>query len=396
MKTSSMIYSRGVVLGILGCLLAVVFTITGCSKPAGENAQKDKKAPQGIKIGHFASMTGSTATFGQSTDRGIRMAMDEINSKGGILGQQIVLITEDNQGKPEEAVNAALKLINQDKVVALLGEVASSRSLAVAPIAQQSKIPMISPASTNPKVTEVGDYIFRACFIDPFQGSAMATFAMKDLGLKKFAVFTDIKNDYSTGLAQFFKEKVKELGGEIVADESYSEGDVDFKAQLTSIKGKKPDAIFIPGYYTEFGLIARQARALGIKVPMLGGDGWDSDKTFEIGGEAINGCYYSNHYSSDDIRPEVQKFVSDYKKLYGSTPDAMSVLGFDAMMILADSIKRAGTTDNQKLRDAIAATKDYNGITGKVSMDAQRNALKPLVVLKINNGKTEFVKLVNP
>lgn len=382
-------------LRVWGILLTFSLLFTACEKKV-DSGDHSIGTQDDILIGHFASMTGSTATFGQSTDRGIRMAMDKINAGGGVMGRKIRVITEDNQGRPEEAVNAALKLINQNNVVALLGEVASSRSIAVAPIAQQAKVPMLSPSSTNPKVTEAGDYIFRGCFIDPFQGSAMASFAVEDLGLKKIAVFTDVKNDYSTGLAQFFKEKIQELGGEIIADESYSEGDVDFRAQLTSIKAKNPDAIFIPGYYTEFGLIARQARSLGITAPMLGGDGWDSDKTFEIGGDAINGCYYSNHYSPDDPRPEVQQFVGDYRSLYGVTPDAMAVLGYDAMMILSDAIRRAGSTDGAKIRDALAQTVDFKGVAGLISIDAQRNAQKPLVVLKIDQGKTSFVKQVNP
>ncbi|MDK3159919.1 ABC transporter substrate-binding protein [Kamptonema cortianum] len=381
----------GAILSIL--LLGLLALSGGCSKSSDG---KGKEAGD-ILIGHFASMTGSTATFGQSTDRGIRMAAEAINARGGVLGgRKIVVITEDNQGKPDEAVNAALKLINQNRVSALLGEVASSRSLAVAPIAQQARVPMLTPSSTNPKVTEVGDFIFRSCFIDPFQGSAMASFAVNDLGLKKFAVFTDIKNDYSTGLAKFFKDKVVELGGEIVADESYSEGDVDFRAQLTSIRSKNPDAIFIPGYYTEFGLIARQARALGITVPFLGGDGWDSDKTYEIGGDAINGGYYSNHYSPEDQRPEVVAFIEEYRSRYGSTPDAMAVLGYDAMLMMADAIERAGSADRQSIRDALAATKDFKGVAGHITMDEGRNALKPLVVLKIEDGKSKFVKQIEP
>ncbi|MDX2226934.1 MAG: ABC transporter substrate-binding protein [Verrucomicrobiae bacterium] len=373
-----------------GTLLSLYF-LGGCSKPSTGAAANE------ILIGHYGSMTGSTATFGQSTDKGVRMAAEEINAKGGILGKKIRIVTEDDQGRPEEAVNAVLKLINQNRVTAVIGEVASSRSIAAAPQCQSARVPMLSPASTNPKVTEIGDFIFRGCFIDPFQGAAMAKFAMEDLKLRKFAVFTDVKNDYSVGLAKFFKEKVRELGGEIVADESYSEGDVDFKAQLTSIKGRNPDAIFLPGYYTEFGLIARQARELGMTVPFLGGDGWDSEKTFEIGGKAIIGSYYSNHYSPDDTRPKVREFVKAFKQQHGQVPDAMAVLGYDSMYMMADSIRRAGSTDGQAIRDALATIKGFEGVAGNITMDAGRNAQKSLVVLKIEDGnKTSFVKSVEP
>ena len=237
-----------------------------------------------IKIGLFGSETGGTATFGVSTKEGVMLALDQINSKGGVLGRQIQVISEDDQSKPEEAKTAAEKLINRDKVIALIGEVASSRSLAAAPVAQAAGIPMLSPASTNPKVTQVGDYIFRACFIDPFQGSAMAKYAMGELKLKRFAILYDVKNDYSVGLKQFFSEYVKANGGEIVAELGYSEGDNDFKAQLTRIRKAKPEAIYTPGYYTEVGSICKQARQLGITVPLMGGDGWDSEKTAEMGG----------------------------------------------------------------------------------------------------------------
>jgi branched-chain amino acid transport system substrate-binding protein len=229
-----------------------------------------------IKIGEVGSMTGSEATFGISTHEGLQLAIKEQNAKGGIKGKKIELISLDDQGKPEEAAVATTKLITQDKVAAIVGEVASSRSLAMAPIAQKNKIPMVSPSSTNPKVTEVGDYIFRVCFIDPFQGAVMAKFASETLKAKKVAILRDVKSDYSVGLSNFFAEAFKNTGGEIVVDQSYSSGEVDFNSQLTSIRAKKPDAIFVPGYYTEVGLIAKQARKLGIKVPLLGGDGWDS------------------------------------------------------------------------------------------------------------------------
>jgi branched-chain amino acid transport system substrate-binding protein len=352
---------------------------------------------QEIVIGEYGSLTGGTATFGISTDEGVRLALDEINAKGGVLGRQVRVVVTDDQSKPEEAVTAVQKLITQDRVVAVLGEVASSRSLAAAPVCQRAKIPMVSPSSTNPKVTKVGDYIFRTCFIDPFQGAAMANFAVKDLKLKKFAILYDVKNDYSVGLREFFTTVAKQNGAEIVADESYGEGDSDFKAQLTKIKSTNPDAIYCPGYYTEVGLICRQARELGITAPLMGGDGWDSDKTFEIGRDAINGCYFTNHYSPDEDRPAVKQFVEAYRKKFNNkTPDAMAILGYDAMNLLCASIQKAGSTKGKAIRQALADTKDFPGASGMLTIDADRNAQKPIVVLKIEGGKTHFVTSIKP
>jgi branched-chain amino acid transport system substrate-binding protein len=278
--------------------------------------------------------------------------------------------------------------------VALLGEIASSRSLAAAPEAQRARVPMISPGSTNPKVTEVGDYVFRACFIDPFQGTVMARFAVDELKVKKVAILFDFKQDYSVGLADFFRKTFSELGGEIVADERYTSGDIEFRAQLTTIRAAKPDAIFVPGYYTELGLIAKQARELGIEVPLLGGDGWDSEKTLEIGGSAVEGYYFSTHYAADADSPKVQEFVKAYKAKYNETPDAMAALGYDTAGILADALTRAGSTEGPVLRDAIAATQNYEGVTGKITIDPARNARKDAVVLKIEGGKFKFYRQV--
>ncbi|HAO98916.1 MAG TPA: ethanolamine utilization protein EutJ, partial [Fibrobacteres bacterium] len=257
-------------------------------------------------------------------------------------------------------------------------------------------IPMISPSSTNPKVTEVGDYIFRICFIDPFQGLVMAKFAANTLKVKRIAILQDVKTDYSVGLTNFFRENFIKLGGEITSEESYSQGDKDFNAQLTAIKSKNPEAIYIPGYYTEVGLIARQARKLGITVPLLGGDGWDSEKLWEIGGEALNGCYYSNHSSTDDPNPILQKFVVDYKARYGGQPDAMAALAYDAALVLIDAIKRAGSASPDSIRMALAATKNFPGATGSITIDEHRNAVKNAVVVEVRNGKYLFKESVAP
>jgi branched-chain amino acid transport system substrate-binding protein len=348
-----------------------------------------------LRIGHYGSLTGTTASFGISSDNGIKMAFGEINAKGAPLGKKLELISEDDGSKTEQVAPVVLKLINQNNVLALLGEVASSRSLAAAPIAQRAGVPMVSPTSTNPKVTQVGDYIFRTCFIDPVQGPVMARFARNDLKVKKAAILTDVANDYSKGLTEFFSGEFKKLGGEIVTQESYSEGDKDFQSQLTKIKAANPDIIFVPGYYTEVGNIAKQAQRLGIKQPMMGCDGWDSEDLFKIGGNAIQGYYYTTHYSPQNKAPRVVKFVNDYTKLYGTTPDALAAVAYDAAYILSDAIKRAGSPDRAKIRDALASTKNFVGVTGTISMDKDRNAVKPLVVLKVNGKQADYVTTIN-
>jgi branched-chain amino acid transport system substrate-binding protein len=255
---------------------------------------------------------------------------------------------------------------------------------------------MISPSSTNPKVTQVGDYVFRVCFIDPFQGQVMSDFAMNNLKAQTAAILRDQKSDYSMGLADFFVKRFKEKGGTIVSDQSYVAGDVDFKSQLTNIRGQKPDVIFVPGYYGEVGLIAKQARELGVKVALLGGDGWDSSKLYEIGGAALDGCYFSSHYSPESTDPKVQDFVKKYQTKYGQVPDALATLGYDSMGVLAAALKNAKSLSEADIRDAIAATKAYTGVTGSISLDANRDAVKPAVVLKIENSKASYVTTVNP
>jgi branched-chain amino acid transport system substrate-binding protein len=348
-----------------------------------------------IVIGEFGSLTGTTATFGISTKNGIDMAIDEMNAAGGVLGKKLRVIVEDDQGRPEEAQTVVTKLVTSDRVIAVLGEVSSSRTLAAAPVAQSNGIPLVTPSSTNPKVTEVGDYIFRVCFIDPFQGFVMAKFASSTLKVKNVAILRDIKNDYSVGLADVFAKEFAGMGGRIVGDQSYSEGDTDFSAQLTAIKATNPQAIYIPGYYTEVALIARQARSLGITVPLMGGDGWDSPKLTEIGGAALNNTYFSNHYTTENPDPLVQKFVADYKSRFGAAPDALAALGYDAARVLADAIKRAGSTDGAAIRDALAQTKDFPGVAGKITIDPQRNADKPAVVLKVADGKVTYVETIS-
>ena len=372
-------------------LLAGWAGLTGCKPSGGADADN------AIKVGEFASLTGKEATFGISSHEGTLLAVENLNAAGGVLGKKINLITEDDLSKSGEPATVVNKLISRDNVAAVLGEVASSRSLEAAPICQQNQIPMISPSSTNPKVTETGDFIFRVCFIDPFQGTVMANFDYNTLKARKVAILTDVKSDYSKGLAKFFKESFLKLGGQIVSELDFNGGDKDFNAQLTSIKAANPDAVFVPGYYTDVALICIQARQLGLTVPLTGGDGWESDDLVKIGQQAVEGCYFSTHYSPDMATDKSQKFVADYRARFNDkTPDAMAALGYDSAMILADAMKRAGTTDGPKVRDALAATKDFDGVTGITTINAQRDADKPAVILEVLNGKFKYLETVKP
>jgi branched-chain amino acid transport system substrate-binding protein len=320
------------------------------------------------------------------------MAVDEVNAAGGLLGgRKFKLLVEDDQSQPDQASSAVTKLITQDKVITVLGEVASRRSLAAAPVAQRYQIPMITPSSTNERVTEVGDYIFRVCFIDPFQGEVLAKFAYNDLKARKVAVLKDIQQDYSVGLTDAIVKHFKALGGEIIDPVSYTGGDADFKAILTQVRGQRPDAVFVTGYYPEAAIITRQARELGMKMPMLGGDGWVGD-ALKNGREALNNTYISNHYSGDNPDPLVQNFVANYRKRFGKEPDAIAALAYDSVKVLADALARAGTTEGPKLRDAIAST-DVAGVTGRLKMNDKRNVDKPAVIQEVTftNGEVKFV-----
>ncbi len=384
---------------------ALALTVVGCGEKkqeAAPQAAPAAAAPAGdtILVGHVASMTGEQATFGQSTDNAIKLAINEANAKGGVKGKKLALKTYDDQGKPEEAAIAATRLIVNDKVLVLLGEVASSRSLAIAPIADQNKVPQISPTSTNPRVTKDGDktrpYVFRVCFIDPFQGTVMAKFARENLKLSKAAILRDVGNDYSVGLADFFAKKFQELGGTIVSDQSFKAGDQDFKAQLTAIKNKKPELVYIPAYYTDVALAGRQARELGIKVPLAGGDGWDSTKLYEIAQGALDGSFFSNHYTHESPEPRVQEFVKKYKEAYGQIPDALAALGYDAALVAIDAMNRATALTGPAVRDAIEQTKSFPGVAGVITLDQDHNAVKSAVVIGIEKNAPKYVATVNP
>jgi branched-chain amino acid transport system substrate-binding protein len=374
------------------CALLAIFP--ACERQGQPGQDQDRSV---INIGYFGDLSGPTFNFGQSGKNGVLMAADEINQAGGINGRKIDVVLEDDQGSPELAATLVSKLTKQDRVVALIAGGASGNSLAAGPIAQSAKVPMISPSSTNPAVTQIGDYIFRACFIDAFQGEAMARFAANTLSAKKAAILLDFNSPYSRGLTEFFELSFTKLGGQVVSKQSYTQGDADYKGQLSSIRSAAPDVIYLPGYYGDVAVIAKQARQMGITQALLGGDGWDAPELWPLAGDSINGSYISNHYSVEDPSPLVQNFVSEYKLHYGNLiPDAHAALAYDAMRFLADAIQRAGTTEAGKLRNALAGTKDFQGVTGIISMDSGRNAVKPAAILKLENGIYVYQETLQP
>ena len=352
-----------------------------------------------ILVGHYGSLTGKEATFGQSTSNGIKLAIKEFNAKGGFNGRPISLKEYDTKGEAKEATLAVTRLVKSDKVIAVLGEVASSVSLAGGPVCQEAGIPMITPSSTNPRVTAVGDMIFRVCFIDPFQGYAGAKFARENLKAKTAAVLVDQAQAYAVGLGDEFKKNFLKFGGVIAVETTYTGGAQDFTAQLTAIRAAKPDVIYIPGYYTDVGNIALQARKAGITVPLLGGDGWDSEQLAKIGKDAIEGCYYTNHYAPDQPDSRVRTFIAAYgKEFNGSTPDGLAALGYDAANILFDSMKRSKSLSGKDLRDAIAATKNYGAVTGDITINSSRDAVKSAVVVEMAGDppSPKYVATVRP
>jgi branched-chain amino acid transport system substrate-binding protein len=353
-------------------------------------------AQETIKIGEFGSLSGDNASFGTSQNNGVQMAVEEINAAGGVLGKKIDLTVEDNMTKQGETTTIARKLISQDHVVAIIGEVASSKTLEAAPIAQAAKIPLIATAATNPKVTQTGDYVFRVCFTDDFQAVVIARFVLEKLKAKNIAFMTDVKQDYSVGLTNIAKDYLAKNGGNVVKEQSYSSGDKDFRAQLTDLKSANPEVIIITGYYPEASLIAKQARQFGIKATLVGGDGWDGSSLIPVGGKAIEGAYFSNHFSTEDKSPLVQDFVKKYKQKYNAVPDAFAALGYDATKLLADAIKRAGSTDPDKIRAAIQDTKDFPGVSGKITIGQDRNAVKSAVIVTIKDGALKYAETIEP
>jgi branched-chain amino acid transport system substrate-binding protein len=387
--------SRLVRLFAIAALVAA--SVTACERKPGTGNGEETTGD--IVVGMYGSLTGDGASFGQSSREGTELAVEELNSGPGLLsGRKLRLLVEDDQSKPEEASNAVTKLITQDKVIAVLGEVASRRSLAAAPVAQKYQVPMISPSSTNERVTQVGDYIFRVCFIDPFQGEVLAKFAYNDLKARKVAILKDIQQDYSVGLTDSITQHFTALGGMVLPPLSYSSGDADFKAILTQVRSQNPDVVFATGYYPEAAIIVRQARELGMKMPILGGDGWVGD-ALRNGREALNNTFISNHYSGDNPDPVVQNFVKAYRAKFKRDPDAIAALAYDSVKVLADAITRAGSTEGPKLRAALATT-DVAGVTGRLRINDKRNVDKPAVIQEVTyaNGDVRFVykTTINP
>lgn len=370
----------------LFAVTVTLFTLTSCTRE-----------PDAIKLGHYGSLTGKDAAFGVATRKGVLLAIEEINAKGGVLGRPLAYLVEDIQSKQGESATAVKKLISRDKVVAVIGANASANSLEAAPICQNSQIPMMAISSTNPRVTEVGDYIFRICFIDPFQGAVLAKFAHTSLKAKRVALLTAVNSPYSVGLSAVLRQDFTARGGEIIAEQKYNEGEKDFRAQLTALRPLKPDVIAITGFYAEAALICLQARALGIDVPFIGGDGWEAPQLIELGRKAVEGTYYSTYFSAENDAPEVRAFVKKFSARWTKEiPEAVSALGYDAVYLIAAAMAKAGTTAGPTLRDAIAATKNFPGVTGQTTIDEKRNSAKAAVMLTVKNGRSQFFEAVTP
>ncbi|MEI8215513.1 MAG: ABC transporter substrate-binding protein [Eubacteriales bacterium] len=381
------------ILSISLILVLVLSVFSGC----GGGTDKSDTSP--IQIGSIMPISGPVSAYGTQSRDAIVMAIDEINAAGGVLGRQLQVTVEDDQANPETTKNAFTKLVTKDGVIAIIGALTSKCSLAITSDAQARKIIMISPSSTNDTVTDAGDYIFRACYNDSFQGQVVAQFAYENLKATKAAILFDNTNDYSKGLSETFKAKFIASGGTIVAEESYATGDKDFNAQITNVKSKNPEIIFIPDYYNTVSLIAKQVRAQGITVPMLGADGWD--EIVNNAGDEVVGCYYSNHYSPDANDPEVKAFVEKYTKLYNVQPNALAALAYDATYIVADAITKAGSVDPEAIKEAMMLT-DKKFVTGNIKFDAKRNPIKSAVMVEIVKGATanhptvKYAATVNP
>lgn len=383
---------------VLLVLLALGLLLAGCG---GGDKAKPAVTSNEIKIGGNFELTGGIANFGKQTVNGIQLAFKQANAAGGVLGKQLVLVLADNKSEPAEATGAITKLITQDKVVAVLGPVASSNVLATVQVSQDAKIPVLTATGTNEKITvengKTRPFAFRSCFIDPFQGRVMANYATNDLKAKTAVIYVDSSSDYSKGLSQSFEATFVQNGGKILSKEAFLQKDQDFKATLTKIKGMNPDTIFIPAYYEEVGKIVKQARELGLTKPLLGTDGWDDPKVVEIAGAAaLNNTFFSNHYSSEDKDPNVVKFVEAYKKEYNQDPNALSALGYDSGLLLIDAIKRAGAADPVKIKEALEATKNLQVSTGIITIDSNHNPVKSAVVIEMKEGKQTFKTKVNP
>ncbi len=392
---------------LLFALALIMALVVGCGAPKAEEGKKDKPkqeekkeegkqkeaAAEPIKIGVNYELSGAVATFGQHTVNGIKLAFKEINDAGGVLGRQIEPIVLDNKSDSAESTSVATKLITSEKVVAHLGAATTGDTLAAVPVATQYKVPLLTTSATNPKVTvddsgKTREYIFRTCFTDPPQGIVGAEFAYNDLNAKKAAIYYDNTNDYSKGLAEVFKQEFAKLGGEIVAEEAFSTQDQDFRPVLTKFKQAGTELVYVPGYYQQVGLIVSQGREIGLDVPFLGADGWDSPKLVEIAGaEALNNTYFTNHYAYSDPSEKVQSFVQAYKAEYGDVPSSFAALGYDAAKLIVDAIRRAGKAEPEAIKDALVATKDFDAVTGKLTFDDKHNPIKEIAIIEMTNGE---------
>ncbi len=378
--------------GWSGLALALIVASTGgCDRPTASS-----KASDPIRIGQLASLTGRQASLGQYSHAGAVAAVKELNAAGGVLGRQIELITEDLRSNSGEAATAVRKLISRDGVAAIISSGTSGQALEAGPFCQQQGIPMVCDGATAQEVTAMGDAIFRVCFTDPFQGTVMARFARENLKVQRIGLLVDSSSHYSVGLADFFKRRFLADGGTIVGEQKYSGGDRDFRPQLTALKAAQPEALFIPGLYAETGLILPQARELGITGTMLGGDGWEAPELLQLADKSAEGGYFPVHFSTASPTPRVREWMQRVAAEFGREPNGITALGYDAVMLLADAIRRAGTTDPAALRSALATTKDFDGLTGRITLDAQRNAQKPAVIVKIEDGAFKFLQTVEP
>ncbi|WP_373657743.1 ABC transporter substrate-binding protein [Sporomusa acidovorans] len=368
--------------------------LAGCGGGAKQEANE-------IKIGGNFELTGSVANYGKQAVNGIQLAIKQANAAGGINGKQIKLVMADNKSEAAEATNAITKLITQDKVVTVLGPATSSNTIATLQVSQDNKVPLITPTGTSEKITvdngKTRPYAFRSCFIDPLQGTIMANFASNTLKAKTAAIYIDSSSDYSKGLAQSFESVFTKNGGQILGQEAFLQKDQDFKSTLTKIKAMNPDVVFLPAYYEEVGKIVKQAREMGMNMPFLGADGWDDAKVVEIAGAApLNNTYFCSHFSSQDTDPNVVKFREAYKQEYNQEPGVFAALGYDAGLFLIDALKRANSTDPAKIRDALEQTKNLQLSTGMMTVDANHNPIKSVVVLEMKDGKQVFKEKIAP
>ena len=386
------VLSRKTYVTLLALLLACGAGLSGAGCRRQDARVVEAPPPERVRLGAFMSLSGDTAQYGISALNGIRMAVEEANAAGGIQGRRVDLVIRDTRSDSVETGLVVERLAREEGVHALLGEVVSSRSLAAARVAQRERVPMLTPSATSPEITAVGDYVFRSCYTDTFQGAALARFAISSLGALRAALLVDRDQGYSVELARYVREDFERRGGKVVAQQEYPDGESDFSVQLAEVGAAQPDVIFIPGYYMEVGLLARQARTLGLNVPLVGGDGWDSPRLMQIGGEALAGGFFSTHFSAADPDPQVQRFVADYQRLFGSAPDSFSATAYDAARIMLAAIERAPTLDRAAVRDSLAATRDFPGVTGAVTFNPERNALKPIIVVRIGANSRQTVE----